>query len=306
MDTRLTKSSYEPFRLHHAIQLAAPHTWCASIMPVLFSVAFSYHSSGSISPLLVSILLVICILMQSSVNAFNDYFDFVRGLDTDQDQLEADDSTLVNDRIDPKCALIFAIALLAVAFAFGVAIIIQCGLIPLWIALAGALIIVLYSGGPYPLSSLPAGELVSGFVMGGLIPLASVFVLTGSLDIFVLLLAMPYVVGIALIMLTNNTCDREKDEPAGRRTFAVLVGREHAVSTYHGALAAWTGIICAYVLIWFQEASIMLPFMILAVIPMLKGMLKNPLTQSSRVNAMAQIVSLNVALGTFYALCIFV
>ena len=39
-----------------------------------------------------------------------------------------------------------------------------------------------------------------------------------------LLWAVPTVLGVGLIMLTNNTCDVEKDVEAGRRTLPVLLG----------------------------------------------------------------------------------
>ncbi len=292
---------YQPFKLRHAIQLAAPHTWCAAVMPVLLAVALALHCEGSVSPLTALILLVICILMQSSVNAFNDYFDFIRGLDSEDDLLEADDSTLVNDGIDPRGALALAILLLVIAFGLGIPIILESGLTPLWIALAGAVIVFLYSGGPRPLSSLPIGEAVSGFVMGGLIPLACFYVFTGRLDPFVLVCAIPTMIGIGLIMLTNNTCDIEKDGMAAKRTLSVLIGRPRARVVYHGALAVQVALICLYACLWFERALILVPFMLLALIPLLKGMIKNPLTPASRVGAMGQIISLNVAIGAFYA-----
>ena len=71
-----------------ALQLTAPHTWPASIMPVLIAVGLAATTAGSFSPAMAVLLLVICILMQSSVNTFNDYFDFVKGADSADDNVE--------------------------------------------------------------------------------------------------------------------------------------------------------------------------------------------------------------------------
>ena len=46
------------------------------------------------------------------------------------------------------------------------------------IALIGAMFVIVYSAGKSPVSYLPLGEIISGFVMGGMIPLAIVDVLT--------------------------------------------------------------------------------------------------------------------------------
>lgn len=303
METQRT-TSYEPFRVRHALQLAAPRTWPASVISVLLAVALSLSATGTVSATMAMVLLCICVLMQSSVNTFNDYFDFVKGVDSEDDVLEADDSTLVNDHINPRAALGLAIALLVFAFALGIFVIIQCGLIPLWIALIGGAAVILYSAGKTPISSLPLGEVVSGVVMGGLIPLACVYCLTGAFDLMMLVFALPEIIGIGLIMMTNNTCDKEKDIDAGRRTLPSIIGRTRAKRVYQALLVIWMVLICLICAIWFRSSVIMLPFMLLVGIPLAGVIWNNPLTQQTRIAAMGAIASLNIVLGTFYALCI--
>lgn len=295
------KQTHSPLTTRLAMQLAAPHTWPASIMPVLLAVSFACANTGNISILKSLLLLVICILMQSSVNTFNDYFDFKKGADSAEDNVESSDATLVYSNINPKSALFLAIGFLVVAFLIGIYIIVASGYIPLLIALVGALIVVLYSGGKTPISYLPIGELVSGFVMGGLIPLACYYVLADEFDLMVLIWSIPAIIGIALIMLTNNTCDIEKDISAGRRTLAVVLGRDASVRLYHILLVAWMVVVVANVALWFTAGLIVAPFMLLAMYPLYHGIFKNPLNQSSRIGAMGQICSINVALGDFYA-----
>lgn len=247
------------------------------------------------------LLLVICILMQSSVNTFNDYFDYVKGADSADDNVEVTDAVLVYNHVNPRSVLAAAIALLTAAFLLGVIVILEAGLTPLAIALVGAVIVVAYSGGKTPLSYLPVGEAVSGLVMGGLIPLACYQVLTGSLDFLMLLWAAPTVIGVGLIMMTNNTCDIEKDIAAGRRTLPVLLGRERARAVYHGLLVAWVVAVVLIVRLWFVNGFVVMPFMVLATYPLLAALWKSPLAPPSRIGAMGQIGSINVALGAFYA-----
>lgn len=293
--------SYSPLTPRLMVQLAAPHTWPAAILPVLIAVGCTVATRGAFSPLMALVLLIICILMQSSVNTFNDYFDFVKGTDSAEDNVEVTDAVLVYNHVNPRMVLMYAIGLLVAAFLLGLYVIVQAGYIPLVIALIGALIVVLYSGGKTPISYLPIGELVSGGVMGGLIPLACYQVLSGTFSWMMLLWSVPTIIGVGLIMMTNNTCDIEKDIEAQRKTMPVLLGRPKSRALYHGLLVTWACAIVLIICLWFARGMIILPFMVLACYPLMMGLWKNPLVPASRVGAMGQICSVNVALGAFYA-----
>ena len=287
-----------------ALQLAAPHTWPAAILPALVAVAAAAAATGGVSVTMACALLAICVLMQSAVNTFNDYYDYVKGADSADDNVDPTDAVLVYNNVNPRAALALAVGFLAAAFLVGAYVIWIAGWIPLAIGAVGAVVVVLYSAGRTPLSYLPVGELVSGFVMGGLIPLACYQALTGTFDLRALLWAAPTVLGVGLIMFTNNTCDVEKDVEAGRRTLSVLLGRERARRLYHAVLLAWIAAIVALVAVFFTGGLVVVPFMLLAAWPLVGALLKNPLAPPARVGAMAQVCSVNVALGAFYAAAI--
>ncbi len=300
-----TSDSYGPFTPQMAWNLSAPHTWPAAIVPVAVSVAAAAATQGQVSVSLSVVLLCICILMQASVNTFNDYYDYVKGLDSVEDNLDPTDAVLVYNNVNPKSALVFAVSLLIAAFLLGAYAIYCAGPIPLIIGIIGALFVVIYSAGKTPISSLPLGEVVSGFVMGGLIPLACYQVLTGTLSPLMLLWALPVMLGIGLIMMTNNTCDLEKDIPANRKTLPVLLGRTRARALYHSVVYIWIALIVVIVAVRFSAGLIVMPFMLLSAYPLLKALLANPLVNQSRIGAMAQICSVNIALGAWYAAAIF-
>lgn len=288
-----------PLTLKMAINLAAPHTWPAAIMPTLVALCVASNST----PLSVTMsltLLVIVTLMQSAVNTFNDYYDFVKGSDSADDYVDPSDAVLVYNDVDPKAALKLAIGMLVCAFALGIYAIVKAGFVPLVIALIGALFVVLYSAGKSPISYLPLGEAVSGIVMGGLIPLAVYQVVTGKLDFAMLLLAIPTIIGVGLIMFTNNTCDIERDVPSGRKTLPVLLGRDAAVRWYHIAVIVWIVDIIINVAVVATPGLIVVPFMLLAAYPLVKALFANPMTPERRLQAMPQILSVNIVLGAFY------
>ena len=288
-----------------ALQIAAPHTWPAAILPALIAMACAAANGHAVSAVMALVLLAICILMQAAVNTFNDYYDYVKGSDSAEDNVDPTDAVLVYNNVNPRSALMLAIGFLVVAFALGAYVIWQAGWIPLAIGIVGAIVVVLYSAGKTPISYLPIGELMSGFVMGGLIPLACYQALTKCFDPLMLVWALPTIIGVGLIMLTNNTCDVEKDIESGRKTLPVLLGRSRARTLYHALVWIWIALVIVNVLIWFSGGLPVLVFMLAASIPLLNALLSNPLAPPARIGAMAQICSVNIALGAFYAAAVF-
>lgn len=300
------KPAYDKFTPKLAFQLMAPQTLAPSILAVLFSVVYTAVSfSGIVNLTLATILFVICVLMQAAANTLNDYFDFKKGTDSlDNSSADEFDAVLVYNSLNPTHVLIFAIAQLVIAALLGCYIVAIAGFIPLIIGIIGAVVVVIYSAGRTPLSYLPIGEVAIGFVMGGLIPLACVFVLSGVLDWLLLAIALPLMVGIGMILATNNTCDIEKDIEAKRNTLAVTLGRSTAVSLYKAVVVAWMALILLVELIFYTPGIVFGILMVCAAFPVLRALLTNPLVQASRDGAMAQIVSLNVIFIAFYCLAL--
>lgn len=298
---KCSDAAYTRLTFRMALQLAAPHTWPASILPVLLATAFAMVATPPISVSMVCILLCICILMQASVNTFNDYYDYVKGADSSEDNVEPSDAVLIYNNINPHAALMLAVGFLGAAFALGGYVIWVCGWIPLFIGVIGACVVVLYSAGKTPISYLPIAELVSGIIMGGLIPLACYQALTNTFDLRVLIWSLPVILGIGLIMMTNNSCDIEKDRESNRHTLAVLLGRKRIRMLYHAILLAIVVVMIVIIALWFNRGLIIIPFMVLASYPLINVLMKNPLIPKTRIGAMAQICSVNITLGAFYA-----
>jgi len=227
--------NYRPFSAKAAIQLASPPTWSAALSPVLVGGAAAWALSAFVpfSPdlraLICWVLMLFCALFaQSAVNTLNDYKDFLAGTDTAETILDVTDASIVYNAINPRAALRFGISLCLLAALTGVVV---AWLSSWWLLLLGALgaaAVVFYSLGPKPLSYLPLGEAVSGLVMGGIITVATYIALTQSFAPLILAVSIPAVLTIALIMLTNNSCDIERDILAGRHTLAVLLGASGA------------------------------------------------------------------------------
>ena len=325
------------------MQLAAPHTWSAAVMPVLvgmcfcmsgamagtigdagsgtggvvggaggaYGAVFNFPSSlefmGSTSWVFLTIcMLVVSILMQSAVNTLNDYMDFKRGADTIENQLDATDAVLVYNNINPKSVLIYFFALMIAALALGLTIVYLSNITTLIIGLIGALILVFYSVGKTPLSYMPVGEVVSGVVMGSLIMVATCNVLAGEITCVCVLCSLPLVLTIGLINFTNNTCDIEKDIEAKRHTLSVRLGRHLARKAYTAVMVCVVVCVVLLVGVFFTRGLVVCLFMLLAIIPVFKALLNNPLVLESRGAAMGGAVNFNILINTFYSLAMLV
>ncbi|HLR68710.1 MAG TPA: 1,4-dihydroxy-2-naphthoate polyprenyltransferase [Virgibacillus sp.] len=207
-------------------RLLRPHTLTASFIPVFVGTMFAYIEDTIHLGLFLA-MLVASILIQAATNMFNEYYDYVRGLD--KEDSVGIGGTIVRDNIAPKTVLNLAFIFFGIAILLGIYICLESSW---WIAVigsAGMLIGYLYTGGPLPIAYTPFGELFSGFIMGTVIIGISYYIQTLELTADVILISIPIAIFIATIMLSNNIRDLDNDKEGGRKTIAILLGRKNAV-----------------------------------------------------------------------------
>lgn len=278
-----------------ALQLAAPPSWIASVYPAVFGEMYCLYYGYSMTAAAAVLLMLACVAMQSSVNTLNDYFDFIKGTDCADDYVEVSDAVLVYEHINPKHALLLGLAYLGASGLLALPVLLTSGWAPLLIGGIGCLVVWTYSGGAVPISYVPIGEFVSGFVMGGLIPMGIVAAVSNQFDFGILLPAVPLIIGIGLIMMTNNTCDIEKDRKAGRHTLPAVVGHHNAVRIYRCTIWVWLLTISIlpvwYIGVWGLISPICL---VIAARRNVAWLLHSSLTAPVRVEQMKNIAKANV------------
>ncbi|MDR2133411.1 MAG: prenyltransferase [Clostridiales Family XIII bacterium] len=274
----------------NAAGLAAPHTWAASVFPVLLGSLLSVALAGRFDALVFLPLLGAAVLLQASVNTLNDYYDFVKGVDLKENSDEPDDAVLIHNRINPRHALLLGVFYMGAAALLGIYPIYRGGLCTFLLGAAGCLVVVAYSAGKRPISYLPLGELVSGGVMGGLIPAAAFSALAGRVDPRVFSLSLPLIVGIGLIMMTNNTCDIERDERAGRKTLPALLGRTRARRLYRLLAALWLVSILAPAALRFPKGALATCAILALASPALLRLFRAPLVPALRGPCMRAVM----------------
>ncbi|MEO4051824.1 1,4-dihydroxy-2-naphthoate polyprenyltransferase [Solibacillus sp. CAU 1738] len=209
--------------------LTRPHTLTASFVPVFLGTAIAAAvSKHDINYLLFFAMLIASMLIQAATNMFNEYYDYKLGLDNENSV--GIGGTIVRHGVAPKTIMIIALCFYGIALLLGIYI---CALTSWWLAAVGLVCMLvgyLYTGGPYPIAYSPFGELVSGAVMGMGIVLISFFIQTGTVTLDAVLLSVPSMILVGAIMLSNNIRDIVGDTEGGRKTMAILVGRDRAVT----------------------------------------------------------------------------
>jgi 1,4-dihydroxy-2-naphthoate octaprenyltransferase len=291
---------YQRVSPKNALELAAPHTWPASVFPVLLGTLLSIAASRRFDPIVFLPLLAAAVLLQSSVNTINDYFDFLKGTDLRENSDDPSDAVLIYNNVNPKHVLRLGAAYMAAAALFGLYPIYRGGPYTLLLGAVGCVVIVAYSAGKRPISHLPLGELVSGVVMGALLTAAAFSAFTGRIDREVWFFASPLVVGIGLIMMTNNSCDIERDARSGRRTLPSLLGRTRARRLYRLLAVIWVLLIAASMLVGFPKGALTVCICLAMSGPPMLRLLRSPLIPELRGQCMGAVMSAMIWLSCSY------
>ena len=231
------------------------------LAPAVFGLLLAVEAVGPVPVLPALALLLIPSLMNAAVASLNDYFDYRSGNDTPENAVSEADAPLAWNRVaDPKPVLYFALGLLGAAALLGLYVVLRCGPLPAYVGLAGAVIGLSYSGVGKGSSYLPIGEPLAGFTLGGLVPLGVYAALTGRLDALLLWKAVPMMLIVSEFMLSNNTCDMERDRAVGRKTLPILIGRERAERLARVSIVFWLLQLLSVLAVWYPIGlAVMLP-----------------------------------------------
>ena len=233
-------------RMNPWLAAVRPKTLPLSVTPVIVGSVLAYVVAGAFRPEVFAAALVAAMLIQIGTNLHNDAADFERGADGP-------------DRLGPKravaegwlsAALVKRVALRCFLFAFILGIYLA--------AVGGWPIVVLglaalasgwgYAGGPRPIAYSPLGELFV-FLFFGLAAVAGTFYLhAGGVAPAAWIAAAALGLHAAAVLTVNNYRDLESDRRVGKRTLAVVLGREASQRLYGLLIAA--PFLLAAVLVW--------------------------------------------------------
>lgn len=206
-----------------------PKTLPAAVAPVVVGTALAV-SDNSFRHFPALAALFGALLLQIGVNLANDYFDYMKGIDTPErlGPIRVTQSGLIPAN-NVRTAMLITLGLGSLV---GVYLIGIGGWPVLIIGAASILSAFGYSGGPFPLASHGLGDLFV-FVFFGLVAVCGTYYVQAlGIKPIVVLASIPVGLLITAILVVNNLRDIETDRKTGKRTLAVMLGRRGTVIEY--------------------------------------------------------------------------
>jgi len=196
------------------------------------SIAWSHYSFRLDTSL---VALVCAILIQIGTNFANDYYDFVKGSDT-EDRIGFERATSLG-LISPGSMLAATSYItMGIAFLVGLYLVWVGGWIILLIGILSLLFGILYTGGPYPLGYNGLGDLFVFIFFGIIAVMGTYYVNALEWSTTSFLASLPVGALSVNILVVNNLRDIQQDKISGKRTLGVLFGEKVLKMEYLGLL----------------------------------------------------------------------
>lgn len=203
------------------LSAARPQTLAAAFIPVLIGASIAFRQDSLMwDATLVAMFCAFAI--QIGTNFANDYFDFIKGADTD-DRIGFERAT-ASGAVSPKSMLRATSVTMFIAFLAGLYLVWIGGWVILWIGLLSLLFGILYTGGPFPLGYNGLGDIFVFIFFGFVAVMGTTYVNTLEWSVHAFWASVPVGALCVNILVVNNLRDIEQDKVSGKRTLGVLFG----------------------------------------------------------------------------------
>ncbi len=276
-----------------------PKTLPAAVAPVLVGMALA-QADGVFSFLPALAALAGSLLIQIGTNLANDYYDYLKGVDTTERKgpaRVAASGLVTLPQLRAAIGLTFSFAALV-----GLYLVIVGGWPILILGLASFVSAVTYSGGPFPIGYHGLGDLFVFLFFGLGAVCGTYFVQAHTLTPKVIVASIPVGTLTVAILVVNNLRDIETDRRTGKRTLAVVLGP--AATRFEFALL----LVTAYIvppLFWlagWSSAWVLLPYLTLPLAVRLLPTIYQT-TEGSLLNrALAGTANLDLGFSLLFAL----
>lgn len=252
---------------HFQLWLSAsrPKTLAAALVPVFTGASIAWNA-GVFRADTTLVALFCAVAIQIGTNFANDYFDFIKGADTDE-RLGFERAT-ASGLISPEAMRNATITVMLIAFLAGLYLVWIGGWVVLAIGLLSLLFGVLYTGGPFPLGYNGLGDLFV-FIFFGIVAVTGTYYVNAlEWSLVALWASLPVGALCVNILVVNNLRDVEQDRSANKRTLGVLFG-ETALKIEYSAMLVLSYFSLAGIH-FYTNISLWVYLPVLSIVPALK------------------------------------
>lgn len=235
------------------LKLVEIRTKVASIIPFVLGTLYTVYRFHEFNLKNFILMFVALLAFDMATTAINNYMDFKGAKKTSGYNYETHNA-IVKYNLKSSTVLAIIIILLTIAAVSGFVLFLNTNIVVLFLGIMSFMVGILYSFGPVPISRMPLGEIFSGLFMGFIIVFISVYIhvydqnivsivfhngiMNVSVNIieviYIFLISLPLISGIANIMLANNICDIEDDIENKRYTLPIYIGSGNSLMLYRG------------------------------------------------------------------------
>lgn len=214
----------------HWVRAVHPWVYPASIVPIFLGGVLALDD-GFFNPFLFFLTLVGGVLIHSATNLFNDYFDFLNGLDTPYSY--GSSRVLVEGLLSPGQILKGGIVTVLLVVPIALYLFMVRGPVLLLLGALGILAGYFYTARPVALKYRGVGVPAVFFLMGPIMVIGVYFVQTARFSPAVFLASLPVGCLVAAILYSNEYRDIDHDSSFGIINPSILLGRKRARFVYY-------------------------------------------------------------------------
>jgi 1,4-dihydroxy-2-naphthoate octaprenyltransferase len=199
-----------------------------TLLSALLAGLFALHDRQPINLLAWLVLVLGLVLAHAANNIFNDYTDYVRGVDKDNYfRTQYGPQPVADGLLTKRQHLTYFAVTGLLALACGLFLLLTNGSDPLiWLLLGLGIVFVLFY--TWPMKGLAMGELAVLIVWGPLMIGGGYYVLTGQWVWNVVWASLPYVLGVTAVIFGKHIDKREIDKQKKIYTLPVVIGEKAA------------------------------------------------------------------------------
>lgn len=233
------------------LKLVEIQTKAASMIPFSLGSLYALYRFQQFNGKNFLLMFVSLLAFDMVTTAINNYVDYKKAIKTYGFNYESHNA-IVKYKLKESTVIGTIGILLAIAVIMGFLLYLNTNIVVLLLGVVSFMVGILYSFGPLPISRMPLGEIFSGLFMGFVIVFISTYIHIYDQNIITLfysdgvlrlemniielvylfLISVPAIMGIANIMLANNICDIEDDMENKRYTLPIYIGKEKALKLF--------------------------------------------------------------------------
>ncbi len=206
-----------------------PWSYTAAIVPIALGSVIA-ASTGPFNCLIFALALIGSIFIQAGTNLANEYYDDRKGLDKVQEY--GIGGALKRGDLTARQVFIAAIICFTLGSTIGLYLVSVAGMFIFWLGLFSVLTGWFYTAGPFALAYVGLGEIAVFIFMGPVMVIGAYYVQNQQIQVGALLASLPVGCLVAAILHANNLRDMDIDRGFGKRTLAILFGRQGARMEY--------------------------------------------------------------------------